>query len=290
MKGKSVVEVLIVFALTTLLSWWLNAEFMRLQLDSEVQRWLGGAVFIAISLVVIGLTRKPWAEYGLTRRDWRLHLDVGMLAYLASFITLGTLFALILLNVDYNSWAGAVPLAVASMAATTVLLAVLNRQDTKDPSGQVRRSKARTNLIVLGGLMLLPIGLSILMGRFSWAIVSTVAWQFIVSGFGEELRFRSYYQSRVNQEFGRPWQVLGVRFGPGLITASALFGLVHAFNTFNPLAGMYEPAWPWAFWTFFGGLFFGLIRERTNTLVAPAIAHGGPDAVGEALGMLFGRM
>jgi membrane protease YdiL (CAAX protease family) len=37
-----------------------------------------------------------------------------------------------------------------------------------------------------------------------------------------------------------------------------------------------------------GGLFFGVIREKTGSLVAPGIAHGLPDAVGEALMKIFG--
>lgn len=32
----------------------------------------------------------------------------------------------------------------------------------------------------------------------------------------------------------------------------------------------------------------GLLREKTGSLLAPVIAHGGPDAVDEALAVLFG--
>jgi len=45
-----------------------------------------------------------------------------------------------------------------------------------------------------------------------------------------------------------------------LIVSSILFGLVHAFNTFNPLIGQYELAWPWALFTVAGGFFFGLLH------------------------------
>jgi membrane protease YdiL (CAAX protease family) len=38
------------------------------------------------------------------------------------------------------------------------------------------------------------------------------------------------------------------------------------------------------------GLMFGLLREKTGSLLAPGLAHGLPDAVGEALGRLFGWM
>jgi len=38
------------------------------------------------------------------------------------------------------------------------------------------------------------------------------------------------------------------------------------------------------------GLFFGVLREKTGTLVAPGLAHGLPDAVGEASIKILGRM
>ena len=155
-------------------------------------------------------------------------------------------------------------------------------------SGEVRRSKVKNNVILLGGLLLLPIVLSFFTGRATLLVTSTVLWQLIVSGFGEEIRFRGYYQSRVNQEFGQPYQLMGVRFGPGLIVSSLLFGLVHAFNTFNPLMGQYALAWPWALFTLAGGFFFGLLREKTGDVVACTIAHGGLDAVGEGLAIVMG--
>jgi membrane protease YdiL (CAAX protease family) len=72
-----------------------------------------------------------------------------------------------------------------------------------------------------------------------------------------------------------------------LIIASLLFGLLHAFNTFDSAIGLPSLSWGWALSTFVGGLFFGVIREKTGTLVAPGIAHGLPDAVGEALMKMF---
>ena len=102
--------------------------------------------------------------------------------------------------------------------------------------------------------------------------------------------FRGYFQSRLNQAFGRPVRLFGIQFGIGLVIASLLFGLLHAFNTYDPAVGLSSLAWGWALSSFVGGLFFGVIREKTGTLVAPSIAHGLPDAVGEALIKIFGWM
>lgn len=50
-------------------------------------------------------------------------------------------------------------------------------------------------------------------------LASTVVWQFVFSGFGEEFVFRGYVQSRLNQAFGRPLRLFGIQFGVGLIVA-----------------------------------------------------------------------
>lgn len=288
MKGKSILEVIIVFALTALFSWWLGAQFAQSALDREVQRWISGAIFIVISLTIMALTRRPWREYGLTLKDWRLSFDIGMTGYVARFIPVAAIFVLVLFKLNYYDWLGGVIIFVAEIAGIWLLLTMLKRQDAKDPSGDERRSKVKNNVVLLGGLLLLPIGLSIVTGRSTLLVTSTVLWQLIVSGFGEEIRYRGYYQSRVNQEFGKPYQIMGIRFGLGLIVSSILFGLVHAFNTFNPLIGQYTLAWPWALFTVAGGFFFGLLREKTDDVVACTIAHGGLDAVGEGLAIVMG--
>ena len=53
MKGKSILEVIIVFVLTSLFMWWLNAQFDQASLDREVRRWIGGFIFIALSLIIM---------------------------------------------------------------------------------------------------------------------------------------------------------------------------------------------------------------------------------------------
>lgn len=137
-------------------------------------------------------------------------------------------------------------------------------------------------------LLFIPIGVALALGKLSLVIVSTVIWQFVLSGFGEEFIYRGYFQSRLNQAFGRPMCLFGIQFGPGLIIASLLFGLLHAFNLSISTIGFSSLDWDAAFFSAMGGLFFGVIREKTGTLLAPAIAHGLPDAVGEPLIKMFG--
>src|SRR5262249_1383531 len=63
------------------------------------------------------------------------------------------------------------------------------------------------------------------------AVWLAVLWNFLGAGFGEEVFFRGYIQSRVDAGFRRPWWVLGCTVGPGLVVSAALFGLIHTLNT-----------------------------------------------------------
>ena len=99
-------------------------------------------------------------------------------------------------------------------------------------------------------------------------LLASVVQKLIFVGFLEELFFRGYLQSRLNDAFGRPYELAGVAFGAGLIVSAAIFGLAH------PLTSPAGFPWPWALWTGAGGLLFGFLREKTGSAVAPAIAHG----------------
>jgi membrane protease YdiL (CAAX protease family) len=42
----------------------------------------------------------------------------------------------------------------------------------------------------------------------------------------------------------------------------------------------------WGFWTFFGGLVKGFVREKSGSILAPALLHGLPEAIA-TVAMLF---
>jgi membrane protease YdiL (CAAX protease family) len=238
--------------------------------------------FVGIPALVMWLTRRDWAEYGVSLADWRTHLDLGLKAYLVQLIPLVFGWGgARMLGLDVNRAGGAF-IALIEFVGVALMVWIMSRQKPVE--------SGRRNVVTTLLLLLLPIVVALAMGRLSVVIVSTVVWQFVFSGFGEEFVWRGYVQSRLNQAFGRPLYLFGVQFGAGLIVASLLFGLLHAFNTFDPTIGLPSLAWGWALWAFIGGLFFGVIREKTGTLVAPGIAHGLPDAVGEALAKIFGWM
>jgi membrane protease YdiL (CAAX protease family) len=90
-----------------------------------------------------------------------------------------------------------------------------------------------------------------------------VVTQFVAVGLSEEFFFRGYLQTQLNRYFERPFRVLGVRFGWGLIGAAALFGVCHL------VAGD-----PTRLRVVFFGLFAGWLRERSDTIAVPAAYHG----------------
>lgn len=230
--------------------------------------------FLVIPALAIWLTRRSWAEYGVTLANWQTYLDIGIKAFLVRFIP--DLFGRV--GTSFLGLTGTVRESVLNIAwviAVIVMIWVMNRHKPV--------ASGRNNLILIAVLLVFPIGMALTMKKLSVVIVSTIIWQFVLSGFGEEFAFRGYIQSRLNQAFGHPMRLLGVQFGLGLIVASLLFGLLHAFNTFDPAIGFASLGWEMVIGNVLAGFFFGIIREKTGTLLAPSIAHGLPDAVGEPM-------
>lgn len=240
--------------------------------------YIGGSLGVVVAVILLIITRRNFAAYGLNLHSWRSSLDLGMTCYLILMIPFATMLALhIFAGSSYSHPISSVVIASANLFAIFMMLRIKVKENPNPVF----------NLTLLGLLLLFPLLLGAYLGQLNLLVVSTVVWQFLVSGFGEEILYRGYYQSRINEEYGRPWRILGADFGPGLIMSSLLFGLSHALNTFKPLEEIFVFDWGWAFVAFFSGLFFGLLRERTGSIVASGLAHGLPDAVGEALNLVL---
>lgn len=283
-KLLALLEVVLVFAaLEGLQVLWSSTGIPQWETQNLGWSYSGMLWWIAVPALMIWLPRRNWAEYGVSLVNWPTNLDIGIKAFLVTFIPL--VFGLggaMQLGLDPNKVSGGLFVAMTEVIGLALMVWILNRQKPV--------KSGRRNVISILLLLLLPILVALAMGRLTVVIVSTVVWQFIFSGFGEEFAFRGYFQSRLNQAFGRPMRLFGIQFGAGLIIASLLFGLWHVENTYDPAVGFSSLAWGWGLWTFVAGLFFGVLREKTGTLLAPGLAHGLPDAVGEPLRLLFGLM
>jgi uncharacterized protein len=286
MKSKILasLEILFVFALTqTLLQIYRLTDLFDWELQTLGWSYAGMAILIGIPALVVWLTHRSWVDYGVSRAQWPTNLDIGVKAFVVAIIPLVVgQYIPVMLGFGSNPLASRAFTALLEVVAIALIIWLMNRQKPV--------LSGRRNLITIGILLLVPILLALFMGQMSAVIISTMVWQFFVSGFGEEFVFRGYYQSRLNQAFGRPFCLFGIQFGVGLFIASLLFGLLHAFNGYDPAVGFASFDWGWALWTAVAGLFFGVIREKTGTLLAPGIAHGLPDAVGEPMRLLFSWM
>jgi membrane protease YdiL (CAAX protease family) len=103
--------------------------------------------------------------------------------------------------------------------------------------------------------------------------LSTLVFQIVFAGFGEEILYRGYYQSRLNAAFGRPFDADGIKFGVGLVVVSLLFGLGHLLNPFNPFLGQHGLDWFAALIALQTGVFYGLAREKTGSILIAALLH-----------------
>lgn len=221
-------------------------------------------LFILVPVAWLLALRRPLADYGITLRNFK----ADGIAALSCFFPVAMAGAT-LGFVPYTTWYGAL-LEAAIFTATLFFAARLLTKKLDPQSGVITIALA---VLMFGGI---SIWKSMFPG-VGRGISSFI--YYLLVGFGEEILYRGYMLSRLNQVFARPHQFYGVSWGWGMILTSIIFGLSHILNGLDLTAGTFNPQWGWAFWTFFSGLVFGYIREKTGSIVAPAIVHGLPQAL-----------
>lgn len=266
-KAKAVVEVIVVFGLTLLL-----VALVGLSPAGSWERQVSNRFFVEYGVMIIFpllllvATRRNLTDYGLSFRNFSYHLDIAATAFVPVALA-SVAFAF----VDYREWHGSLILAVLKIAVLFAIGWLLKRRPTASGKG------------VLLSTILPIICIELTIGARLGNAASAILFYLFFVGFGEELLFRGYIQSRLNVAFGKPFRFMGVNYGWGIIMASALFGMMHILNIGSLVGGQWEPAWWWGFWTFFGGLVLGFVREKSGSIIAPAILHGLPQAIAYAV-------
>jgi membrane protease YdiL (CAAX protease family) len=285
MRGRSIVEVLAVFSSFQLITILLPGVSGLVRWEQRVLGWsyFTGFLMVLIPTLAMVLQKRELELYGLTLRRWETSLDVGLKGYLYMvtpqiLLTLLSSDGAAYLHVD-----GSLVLSFSMLVTLFLLLRRLTGRSYKP------FSSTRVRLLVAAVLLAIPLLLGAVYERLTLKVFSTILWQLIFGGFGEELFYRSYVQSTVNEEYGRPWSVEGVAFGPGLLVSSALYGLSRALNTVRPLQGVYTVSWSWGFFAFSVGVFYGFIREHTGDIVGSGVTNSLVDSVGEVFNKVFGR-
>jgi membrane protease YdiL (CAAX protease family) len=94
----------------------------------------------------------------------------------------------------------------------------------------------------------------------------------------EEFFYRGYFQTRLNEVFPRKFLIFGVPIGWGLPIACLFFAFGHS---------LVQVQW-WHFATFFPGLAFGWLRERTSQVAAGALFHAWCNVTVNWLDAIYG--
>jgi len=279
-RVAALVEVLVAFVLVHLSyrSFKNFTELGRLEVAAGLN-FSAGSAMILFTLAMLLLLGRSFEAYGLTLKGWRYNLNIGLLWGLLTVAAAVAVVRLSPIRLDPHrppDMTRALVISVAELIATFLLVWFLMRERRF-----VRRIPAPVSLLALAAMLLLPLALAWYSGRPCLHVLLTVLWLFFGAGFGEEIFFRGYVQSRVNQAFGRPFRFMGVDFGFGLIVSSLLFGFIHVLNTVDYFNGRWDFAWWWGVTNFVTGLFYGLLREKTGSILAGAVHHGLTDVLAE---------
>jgi uncharacterized protein len=266
MKAKAVFEVVVGFSLTLFL--------VALAGLSPVGEWVRQAtnraffeyvVMIAIPLLILVVTRRNLASYGITLRNFRYHLNIALTAFVpVAFASVPFMF------IDEKRWDGALIMVGVEIAVLFTLGWLLRRKPTRNESGMLVGALLLVNYSTLAGKVTVENGISALL------------FYIFFLGLGEELLFRGYIQSRLNEAWGRPYQFFGVHWGWGVVITSILFGIMHILNLGSLISGEWQLTPWWGLWTFFAGFIGGFVREKTGSIVAPILIHGLPQGIASA--------
>lgn len=227
-----------------------------------------GAILAATGLGMILLRRRSADESGLSLAAVPRALPAGFVA-LAVVSATGALLLLAGAETrpaDLGLGGGAI-LLLAGLAATSATLVLLQRG-----TGRLDRIPPASWTLLLAAILAGGIIAAAVARKPLGPELAAIGWRFVCAGIGEEIFFRGYLQSRLDRAFGRPWRLIGTSFGPGVVIASALFGLVHALNPFDTFRGSGTLAWGHALAA--TGMPYGFLRARTGSVAAPALLHG----------------
>lgn len=219
-------------------------------------------LFFILPLIIVLIGGRDPGTCGLTTDNLRYHKRVALRA-IAFVLPVTVLFPVIgFLGTNHEEWLGA-SILTAGFSVGGLLFATKSR----DLANSGLANLSWKGLPVYMAVLVIGLLISYLLHPLSQLATRLVA-VLIFVGFLEEVFFRGYVQSRLNDSFGKPFRFRDVEFGAGLLFTAAVFGLFHPLTVAN------EMPWAWALWTAMGGLIFGFVREKTGAVLAPAILHG----------------
>lgn len=247
--------------------------------SSAIRQMGAGVILVAPAICIfLWLRRKNFKAYGITLRDWREGLKTGVLLSLLCAAYIGVSLP-ILRHAGVDHFTGFEPRTHMVVLFLSLSGLVLFVWVMRCSASFTKRTPTVLAGLALVALWLMPLALVRYFDRSLGPAVMTSVGSVLVAGLGEELIFRGYIQSRLNEVLGRPFRIGDTQFGWGLFIASFLFGLAHIFNGVDFMRGPVNFQWTWGLSSFLSGTFiFGYLREKTGSILAGALLHGNNDA------------
>ncbi len=214
------------------------------------------AALLAAAFTVYNI--RAYSQLRLPSPEKRRHqLQMAGLGFLPAFLV-----SVLLTWADWQQWSGVLVIVAALIAGLVWFGWAARKKNSWQEAGMA------------GGLLLVPLAAALL-PRLGEVLLAIVYFYFFVA-LSEETLFRGYLQVRLNSVLGRPFRFFGIQWGWGLIVSAVLFGFWH----WGWVPG--EVRWTQVVWTMFAGLFLGMVREKSDGVIAPALLHGvinyGPQA------------
>ncbi|MFH2112300.1 MAG: CPBP family glutamic-type intramembrane protease [Candidatus Bathyarchaeota archaeon] len=276
MRGRSIVEAVAVFAAIAAVQYLAPgvAQLARWETRALGESYFLGLLTAAVPLLALVASKGSLEDYGLIVSDWRASLSRGLIGYLYLLLPNLVLFLMTvtLASVTYLP----VSLFVSGVTFFAMFLALGHLSLGGSP-------RTRRDLALIAILLGAPLIISAVFGSLTFRLASAVVWELVFGGVAQEVLYRGYVQSRVNEEYGRPWSYMGVVFGPGLLVSSGLYGLAGAMSGFRPWSDLYALSLPVGIHGLALGLFLGFLREATGDIGASSVANGLRGAVGRLL-------
>ena len=251
-------------------------ELGRLDVASGLN-FTPGIVMILFTVGVLLACHKSFRQYGLTLSRWDESIKLGLVWGL---LLIGGAGMLVLLGVRHEA-GGAPPgmregviYGLDGLVGVGLFARLLRRQ-----RAVLSRVPLGLCVAVLAAVLSLPLVFAWRYERPFMHSLLTVGWLVVGAGIGEEMFYRGYIQSRVDEAFGRPFSVWGMQFGVGLLVSSVLFGFLHSLNSVDYFEGRFTFAWGFGVAALGTGLLFGCLRESTGSIVAGAVTHSVLDVL-----------
>ena len=276
----AVVEVVGAFALV-------HVTYRAIKHFTTIGRWgsaagtnfTPGVVMILFTMGMVWACRRDCRFYGLTLDRWRQWLSIGVTCAMveAAFGAVGLLLSGFPLDASRPPdphapppWKEAGIFVAFLFTGCVIALAMVGSRKQV-----ARRMPAALSIALVCALGSVPGLISVYTHKPFSALMAL--WLFVGAGIGEELFYRGYIQSRVDEVWGQPKRVLGFDVGAGLVVSSLLFGLVHGLNTVDYFHDRFDFNWRMGISSVFGGAYFSLIRSRTGSVWPGAVLHGLTD-------------